>query len=277
MKNLWILLTKYNAFFLFVLFFGISFILVVRNNTFQRASAVNSSHMIVGTLYDNINAWNSFIGLREANTILAEENADLRRRLRALMDSDSTIIETAIDTLNDIQYDYIVANVINNSIHQKNNYLTINKGMADGVRKGMGVISPGGVVGIVLNVSTHFATIQSILHSETRISASLQNSGAFGSLMWGGNIDSRYGTLRDIPNHVVVEVGEEVYTSGYSLFPPGIKVGTVHETGLAGGESFLDIQLELSTNFHNIQHVYVVLDSFVEEREQLEESTRNND
>jgi len=82
--------------------------------------------------------------------------------------------------------------------------------------------------------------------------------------------------LRDIPNHVVVEVGEAVHTSGFSLFPPGIPVGTVYETGLAGGESFLDIRLELSTNFHNIQHVYVVLDAFVDEREQLEESTRDD-
>ena len=119
----------------------------------------------------------------------------------------------------------------------------------------MGVISPNGVVGIVLNVSTHFATIQSVLHSDTRISAALEHSEAFGSLVWGDNIDARYGMLRDIPNHVEVEVGERVYTSGFSLFPPGIQVGTVFETGLAGGESFLDIKVELSTNFHNIQHV----------------------
>lgn len=276
MKNLWILLTKYNAFFLFVLFFGISFYLLVSNNTFQRASSINSSNAIVGTLYENVNAWKSFIGLREANTLLAEENADLRRRWRAMMESDSTLTEIAVDTLNDVQYSYVVANVINNSIHQKNNYLTINKGTRDGIKKGMGVISPNGVVGIVLNVSPHFSTIQSILHSDTRISAALEDSGAFGSLVWGDNIDSRYGVLRDIPNHVVVEVGEHVYTSGFSLFPPGIQVGTVYETGLTGGESFLDIQLELSTSFHNIQHVYVVLDSFVEEREQLEESTRDD-
>lgn len=276
MKNLWLLLTKYNAFFLFVLFFGFSFYLLVQNNTFQRASSINSSHVVMGTLYDRVNAWKSFVSLREANSLLAEENTTLRRQLQHLLDSDSTVTETVLDSLGEAQYSYLVANVINNSINQKNNYLTINKGAADGVSKGMGVISPNGVVGIVLNVSTHFATIQSVLHSDTRISAALENSGAFGSLVWGDNIDSRYGVLRDIPNHVVVEVGEEVYTSGYSLFPPGIKVGNVYETGLAGGESFLDIRLELSTKFHNIQHVYVVLDSFEDEREQLQDSTRND-
>lgn len=276
MKNLWLLLSKYNAFFLFVLFFGISFYLLVQNNSFQRASSINSSSMVVGTLYERVSAWKNFLSLREANTELAEENASLRRQLQMLIQGDSTLKEVVLDSLGEAQYSYLVANVINNSINQKNNYLTINKGYADGVRKGMGVISPNGVVGIVLNVSTHFATIQSVLHSDTRISAALEHSEAFGSLVWGDNIDARYGMLRDIPNHVEVEVGERVYTSGFSLFPPGIQVGTVFETGLAGGESFLDIKVELSTNFHNIQHVYVVLDSFVDEREQLEDSTQND-
>lgn len=276
MKNLWLLLSKYNAFFLFVLFFGISFYLLVQNNSFQRASSINSSNMVVGTLYERVSAWKNFLSLREANTELAEENASLRRQLQMLIQGDSTLKEVVLDSLGEAQYSYLVANVINNSINQKNNYLTINKGYTDGVRKGMGVISPNGVVGIVLNVSTHFATIQSVLHSDTRISAALEHSEAFGSLVWGDNIDARYGMLRDIPNHVEVEVGERVYTSGFSLFPPGIQVGTVFETGLAGGESFLDIKVELSTNFHNIQHVYVVLDSFVDEREQLEDSTQND-
>lgn len=276
MKNLWLLLSKYNAFFLFVLFFGISFYLLVQNNSFQRASSINSSSMVVGTLYERVSVWKNFLSLREANTELAEENASLRRQLQMLIQGDSTLKEVVLDSLGEAQYSYLVANVINNSINQKNNYLTINKGYADGVRKGMGVISPNGVVGIVLNVSTHFATIQSVLHSDTRISAALEHSEAFGSLVWGDNIDARYGMLRDIPNHVEVEVGERVYTSGFSLFPPGIQVGTVFETGLAGGESFLDIKVELSTNFHNIQHVYVVLDSFVDEREQLEDSTQND-
>lgn len=277
MKNLWILFTKYNAFFLFMLFFGVSFYLVVSSNSYQRAVSINSSNALVGTFYSSTNAWKSYLNLRETNTSLAQENADLHRKLQHLLLSDSTVRETAPDTINDIQYDYVVAKVINNSIHQKNNYITIDKGLNDGVRKGMGVISPNGVVGIVLHVSERFATIQSLLHHDTRISAALEDSQAFGSLIWGDNIDARYGMLRDIPNHVIVREGERVYTSGFSLFPPGIALGKVIETGLSGGESFLDIKIELSTNFHNLQYVYVVLDSFVEERETLEAITGDNE
>src|SRR5690606_24839851 len=116
MKNLWLLLSKYNAFFLFVLFFGISFYLLVQNNSFQRASSINSSNMVVGTLYERVSAWKNFLSLREANTELAEENASLRRQLQMLIQGDSTLKEVVLDSLGEAQYSYLVANVINNSI-----------------------------------------------------------------------------------------------------------------------------------------------------------------
>ncbi len=276
MKNLWLTLTKYNAFFLFVVFFGLAAYLVVQNNTFQRASAVNSSNKLVGGAYAKINGWRSYLHLSEDNALLAEENAALKEQLQRFMAPDSVEQGTVIDSAADVQYHYIVAKVTNNSIHQKNNYITLDKGRLHGIQKGMGVISSNGIVGIVLNVSDHFATVQSLLHSETRVSAALEDSKAFGSLTWGDNYDSRIGTLKDIPNHVKVREGESVYTSGFSLFPPGIRIGKVIETGISGGDSFLDIRIELSTQFHNLQHVYVVVDLLAGERAELESQNENN-
>ncbi|MFC3197351.1 rod shape-determining protein MreC [Parapedobacter deserti] len=276
MKNLWLIITRYNAFFLFIVFLGLALYLVVQNNTFQRASAVNSSNHIVGTVYARVNAWKSYLHLAEENVLLAEENAALREELQRFIAPDSVIQGVVSDSARDVQYRYIVAKVTNNSIHQTNNYITLDKGRKHGVEKGMGVISSNGVVGIVLNVSDHFSTVQSLLHSETRISAELEDSHAFGSLMWGNNYDAQMAILRDIPNHVKVRKGELVYTSGYSLFPPGILIGKVTETGLSGGDSFLDIRIELSTQFHNLQQVYVVHDLFAAEKAMLESQNDND-
>lgn len=276
MKNLWILIHKYNAFFLFILFFGLSCYLVVTNNTFQRASAVNSSNFMVGTTYAWVNSWKSYLHLSESNSRLAEENASLREQLQQLTHTDSVERVAVADTVHQVRYNYIVARVTNNSIHQKNNYITIDKGRKHGIRKGMGVISAKGIVGIVLNVSEHFATIQSLLHSESRISASLEDSQAFGSLVWGDNFDARFAALRDIPNHVKIRDGERVLTSGYSLFPPGIEIGKVIDSGTSGGNSFLDIKVSLSTPFHNLLQVYVVEDVLAAEKEALEVLTEND-
>lgn len=277
MKNIWILLTKYNEVFLFILFFGISFALVITNNDFQRASTLNSSNAIIGKIYKETSRITNYMKLDEANQELLAENAALRISLDRLISQDTSQLQTILDTLGSPQYSYISAKVTNNSIRQKNNYITIAKGSDHGVEKGMAVISPTGIVGIVLNVSPQYATIQSLLHSDTRVSASLQESKAFGSLIWGDNFDSKKAVLRDIPNHVEVRKGETVITSGYSLFPPGIQIGEVIETTEVGGESFKDISVALTTDFHNLQYVYVVVHNFLAEKQALEAITETND
>ena len=269
MRNLWILISKYNAFFLLIIFLIISFILLVNNNSYQRASAWNSSNYLIGETYERVNSFTSYLSLGRTNDSLAAENARLKNQLKTSFFDDSVDQRVVNDTLTQQQYTYIVAKVVNNSIHQKNNYLTINRGLKHGIKKGMGVISAKGIVGIVLNVSEHFATIQSVLHNDTRISASV--NGNIGSLVWGEKTyDPRLAILRDIPNHVIIKKGNRVVTSGYSLFPSGIEIGRVTRTGLKGGDSFLDIEIWLSTDFSKLQYVYVINNLLALEQKELE-------
>jgi len=276
MRNLWLFLVRYNAFFWFILFFVFSVILVVQNNTFQRSSAFNSSNVIIGTMYAKVNSWKSYLALSEANEQLVKENATLHNQLQRYTVKNIADTVQIIDSIEQGRYDFIVANVANNSIHQKSNYLTLDKGSKDGVEKDMGVITSNGVVGIVLNVSSNFCTVQSLLHPDTRISVTLGKSEVFGSLVWGSNRDSRYAMVRDIPNHVKVAKGENVFTSGFSIFPKGIRVGKIVETGITSGESFLDLRMLLTTNFSNLQHVYILKDKLAEEKKQLQETNTDN-
>lgn len=142
----------------------------------------------------------------------------------------------------------------------------------------MGVITSNGVVGTVLNVSAHFSTIKSLLHPDSKISVTLDSSStAFGSLVWGNNKDPRYAMVRDIPNHVKVYVGQPVFTSGYSTkFPKGIKIGHIVQTDLTSGESFKDIRVLLTTNFVNLNHVYIVKDKMAIEKMELERQNKDN-
>lgn len=271
MKNLWLFLVRYNAIFWFILFFTTSIAFVVRNNNFQRASFINSSNILVGSFYQNINSWKGYLSLDDANKKLADENVILRQQIQNILQTDITADSVYIsDSIEQGRYQFTVAQVANNSIHQKSNYLTLNKGSVDGIERGMGVITSNGVVGIVLQTSAHFSSVQSLLHPDTRISVTLDSSEVFGSLVWGNNIDPRFGTVRDIPNHVEVKKGEKVFTSGYSLFPAGIQVGVIEETGLTSGESFLDLKIKLSTNFSNLNHVYIVRDLMLNEKSTLE-------
>ena len=184
MKNLWLFLVRYNAFFWFILFFITSLLFVVQNNRFQRSTYINSSNIIVGSIYDKLNSWKNYLALEETNKNLAQENAQLRQRLQngiLLNTKDSIVLE---DSIEQNRYVFTMAEVVNNSTHQKSNFLTINKGEKEGIEKGLGVITSNGVVGIVLNVSENFSTIQSLLHPDSRISVTLDTLNVFGSLVW---------------------------------------------------------------------------------------------
>ncbi len=276
MKNLWLFLIRYNAFFWFLLFFTVAILLAIRNNSFQRSSFISSSNVVVGSFYGRLNSWKSYLDLDQTNEDLARENALLRQKLQQFILKDTVDSIPLADSIDESRYEFIVAEVVNNSIHQKSNYLTLNRGTNAGIEKGMGVITSNGVVGIVLQVSTNFSTVRSLLHPDSRVSVTLDSTEAFGSLVWGNNMDPRLGTLRDIPNHIKAEKGQVIRTSGFSLFPKGIKVGEVDETGITSGESFLDIRVKLSTNFYNLHHVYVVKDNLEEEKQLLESEREDN-
>lgn len=272
MRNLLIFISKYNAFFLFIIFFALSIALIVQNNSFQRASVLNSSNLIIGQSYERINSLQEYLRLAQVNDSLAVENARLRSQLKTAFYFDSVEQKTVADTSKFQQYTYIVAQVVNNSIHQKNNTITINRGTRHGIRPEMGVISTSGLVGIVTHVSTHYATIRSILHQDTKISARIAESQAFGSLVWGQEaFDPQIAVLKDIPNHVEVKRGHHVITSGYSsLFPANIPIGRVLTTRQKNGEISTELKVKLSTDFSKLSYVYVINNILAKEKLEIE-------
>jgi rod shape-determining protein MreC len=275
MRNIWLLFSKYNAFFLLILFFTISLILFLKNNSYQRASVWNSSNKLVGSAYEQVNEVKTYLSLGRINDSLAAENAKLKNQIGSLVIMDSIQQKTINDSLYQQQYTYILAKVINPSINKKNNYLTINRGTKHGILKGMGVTSAKGIVGIVLNVSENFATIRSILHSDTKVSA--QVNGNIGSLVWGeGNYDSRYAYLKDIQSHINIKKGAKVVTSEYSLFPEGTLIGYVDENRTKNDSDILDIKVKLETDFSKLQYVYVINNLLSAEQLSLESKNKDD-
>lgn len=276
MRNLWRFINNYNAFFLFVIFFVASIILLVRNNDFQRASTLNSSNEIIGNIYNQVNQITKYLHLEIVNDSLAKENARLRNMLPSSFFNDSLKTKLVKDSVHRTQYEYIEAEVINKTITARNNYLTINKGALHGLKKGMGVIGPSGLVGIIWNVSNDFASIQSILHEDTRITSSIEGTPYFGPLIWDGK-DANHVTLTDIPNQLNIKPGMKVVTSGLGvIFPKGVLIGSIAKSGVKGGGNFLDISVKLSTNFYSLQHVYVIKNHFSEEQINLESQNKES-
>jgi rod shape-determining protein MreC len=277
MRNLWIFISRYNAFFFFIIFLGLGLYLTLKNNPYQKSIALNSTNEIVGNAYERLNILKRYLSLGQVNDSLAIENAKLKTEILALQNIDSNQTVKVKDTINQQQYTLLAAKVIKNSISLRNNYITINRGSTDGIVKDMAVISPQkGVVGFVQEVSEHLAIIRSLLNKNTAISVFVKKNNAFGSLVWGdGNFDYQKAYVKEIPNHIKVKVGDTIITSGVGSFPRGIEVGKITKTGISTGDSFMTLEISLFNNFSTLQYVYVVKDRLSAEQKDLESKLPN--
>lgn len=271
MRSLLRYLLRNYAFVLFLLLEGIALTLLFSYNSYQRSKYLNSSNNITGNIYQTYSSVIQYFQLAAINKKLAEENTELRTMLEnqpgIVATEDSMFVNVEeIDTL----YQFTPARIINNSVNRPFNYFTLNKGRKDGIKPDQGVISPGGIVGVVTHVSQSYAVGLSVLNSRWSISAMLQKNRYFGSLIWQGG-DYTIADLTEIPLHVDVSPGDTIVTSGYSsIFPEGIMIGTIEDFTRPDGENYYDIKVKLSTDFKSLSYVEVIENQDKPEIEELE-------
>lgn len=281
MHNLLNFLVKNSYWFLFVLLEVICFYFIFSENSYQRSVFLNSSNEISGRVYAVTSGVTSYFGLKKENVSLLEHNGMLQDKINFLEDQifeltkDSLKTYAYMDTAYEKANEYIAARVLNNSVANIKNYITINKGTKDGIKEGMGVISEGGIVGEVRAVSQNFSVVQSLLNADSKYSSKLLHSNAFGPLEWQKE-NPLYAVMREYPAHEKVAVGDTVVTSGYSdVFPSGILIGIVHEYKEVEGQNQFDLTVELSTDFIALKNVLVVKRNYLEEKQALEKQVQD--
>lgn len=281
--------------------------LTAKRNGVQGVDIINSSNAWVGFWYKMQHDVVHYFQLKRMNTDLLEENARLKSELAHFITIDTfqsvvkTIPITAIDSAkmkadaalaaaNDststpvdstirkvgptkivryAQYQYIPARVINNSIsNYRMNYLTLNRGSNDGIRPNMSVVTANGIIGRVVNVSKHYSTVLSVLSEGRTYNAKLMD-GTEELIYWVPGT-ARTVVMRKIPKLVDVQIGDSVWTTGHSIFPENVLIGTVQGIEMDKKTNTQNLNIVLSTDFRKLQFVYVVENELGKEREALE-------
>lgn len=271
MRNLLAFIAKYNHWFLFVILEVICAVLLFRYNSYQGSVFFSSANVAAGRVYEFDAQAKSFFSLTKVNEQLTQRNLYLEEQVKGLT-------ERMVELTNDTNYTkrsqlemlssykLIPAKVITNSINQRDNLITLDKGSDDGVRVDMGVACGNGVVGIVYMVSKKYCVVIPVLNSHSNISVTVDKRGYFGYLHWlGRRPDKAY--VNDIPLHAKVLPGDEVVTSGYSsIFPPGLQVGKVLYVFKSLDGLSLQLQVRLSTDFSTLRDVCIIDDAKMKER-----------
>ncbi len=255
--------------------------MVARYNKKQNEIYQSSANLVSGYIYENASTIRNYFSMQAVADNLAHENAELRTQLEAskyiavqergkvIFPLDTSTIRRDTSPRKDViqQFNYISAEVVSNSIARTDNYLTINRGSNHGIQVGMGVISPDGIVGIVRNVTPHYAQVMSILNKRSSISAMIKRNRYFGSLVWDG-INPSIMTLDNVPKHADLIRGDTIITSGFSdAFPGGVRIGRIVDFKVRNG--FFAIDVELWNDLSNIRYVYVVENLMLSELSQF--------
>ena len=229
-------------------------------------------------------SWGKMIrqfNLSKENEQLLQQNLELMREQENmfLTREDTTLTQMSeTDSLHTTRtrlYDYTYAHVTFATTDKPFNYIIIDKGSRDGIDRDMAVLSPTGIVGVVSDVSKNFSSIIPIPHLDTRISAVIPSINQVGTVVWDGK-ESDIAYLNDIPQHLEINIGDSVLTSGYStIFPKGLMIGTVKEVSTEQNATFLTIKVKLATDFKNLDLLYVVKNLYRSELDSLKSNFKN--
>lgn len=276
----------FNKFFhviVFVVLLVTSIVLIYNSMNYQRFVLATTTQSITGPINKSWSKVLRHFQFSEENENLMQQNIQLLREKENLFiySEDSLYSHSVSDTnkygnkVEKRMYDYFTAHVIYNTTNKKHNYIIIDKGLKDGVTTDMAVLSAQGVVGVVNDVSENFSSIIPLLNPNSRISAKIMPINQIGTVVWEDN-DPELGYLVDIPQHLTVNIGDSVFTSGYSnVFPANILIGTVVNKYDNAKNTFLTIKVRFSTNFNNINSVYLVKNLYKSELDSLKKNFKN--
>lgn len=213
------------------------------------------------------NSVNEFFSLKAENQLLNEENVRLKNILESKNNDVDKDVFSVIDTLLYTQkYEYLPAKIINNNFSRRNNTLTINKGSKLEVTPDLGVINSKGIIGVVKDVSLNYATVLSILNSNSKINIRLKKNNHFGTLTWDGK-DYNITQITDIPRQAVINIGDTIITGGKSaIFPEGIHVGKVKDFKFENNQ-YVEINVVLFNDMSALGYVQVIKN--LQRKEQL--------
>lgn len=294
MNNLLLLILRNGGLVTFLLVQAICFYLIVQFNERQGSIWAHSSGLFAGGMLERRQMVTDYISLNERVDSLIRENAALQSKLADAaylqIPYRDTFYSVRVDSILGIdslrkkvlrpQFEFIAAKVVNNNISGANNWLMINQGSNEKVAPNLGVITSKGIVGIVRHVDSRFSMVMSVLHRQAKISACLpKHENAFGSLIWEGG-DPSIMTLKYIPKHYDVKVGDLVETSGLSLiFPKGIRVGWVESAPVQDKENpyFLIMKVRLSQSMASVQDVFVVSNLLKTEADSVQTQIKPNE
>jgi rod shape-determining protein MreC len=207
------------------------------------------------------NAWRHYFALSDTarqNEELIRENGQLKLEIMQLQ-SKSAEADRLASLLNfkqkQAKVPMVLARVIGASADTNSAVVYLDQGLHEGIRKNMGVITPEGVVGKVLESYANTCQVLLLTDRDSGVGAMIANSRIQSPV---GGLGEPLLTMKYVGNDDEVAVGSRVVTSGMDrIFPKDLPVGII--TQVKPGGQYKQIRVRPSANIEKLEEVIVLL------------------
>jgi rod shape-determining protein MreC len=220
---------------------------------FERAGAY-----VFGSFRDTWRNYFALRGTKKDNDDLRRENDALKLRIAQLEEKATEADRlAALLHFRQSQTDVpmVAARVIGGGPSTASFTIALDRGERDGIRKDMGVITPDGVVGKIIDAFPNTSQVLLLTDERSGVGAKLADSGIQSPV---GGLGEPLLTMKYFPNDDDVSVGARVVTSGMDrIFPRDLPVGTITE--VKAGNPFKQIRIKPAANLERLEEVLVLL------------------
>lgn len=190
---------------------------------------------------------------------LKTENDNLKQEVLKLkeFEYENTRLKALLGFKETVGHKLLPARVSGRSALAWYRTMVIDKGILEGVRQGSPVVTAGGVVGRVYEVSGSYARVLLLTDPNSAVDAILQRSRA--QVVVEGDMGPSPKLLY-LARGVDAEVGDKVITSGLDgIYPKGLLLGEISRLKQSTGEIFQNARLLPVVDFASIEEVFVIL------------------
>ena len=198
------------------------------------------------------------IGVRRQNAELQRQLEEYKQREVHFQEAEQALtrLETLLDLKRQVALPVIGARVIAYDPTLWSRSAIINQGKAEGVKEGLPVLAPQGIVGRIVGVYPEYAKVMLIVDRKSSADAMVQRTRIRGMLKGkGGNRCS----LEFVPKSADVQVGDLVLASGLvGLYPKGLVFGKVTAANKKNPGVFQEIEVSPNVDLSTLEEVLVV-------------------
>ncbi len=270
LQRLYDILYQFKEYAVLVGLIAASLILLALNDNPQVKHMRTLATVAYGLLQEQLIFIPNYFSLESENRLLRRTNVELADQANRLREErlENIRLRQLLGLRQELPFDVVAGEVIGKNLTLLRNTLTIDIGRANGVEPLMPVIGDGGLVGIVVSVSEHYAIVNLLLNVDFRASAKVERSRVDGIVAWdGGKL-----MMKNVAKTLDVKVGDVVLTSTYSsTFPADIRIGIVGEVKEQAGTLFKTIIVTPSVDFVKLEEVFVLTSEPDSERVNLEQ------